>query len=546
MPRAHRSRAAALVLLLTVAGVPARAFTRSASLSWNFNDVTTRNPSGAAHYSSWGQAYGLNLGGNLLNPAVGTFNTGGSYSEGTNLNSTVNTGATGQRDIGANVEADFFHRDVQRFVRFAPNFAVQRTKYLGGATNDVMNRFWGYSTGLSIPYLPVINATRQYNRIKNAYGDVSLEQNHTLMSESLSYQLRGVRLALHQDRQRTEDARGTLPSPLTTSQRGSLDYGLGSFKRLPLQYLTLHTEYLRFATDDRTTSKSLSNFVSLRTTDLRLGVWRHSLNYTNDSRRDLLRRTHQMTHNMIITTNRPVQRGNFTNTVAGNASGRGLLTRSASLSPYLGLAFREGKVMTAFNGNLGWTRGASGTASLSDGLGARLNLRPRKTLGFFIDLQTSESLPLTGDAPAGQRSSRLGLGRTRVYGGGETTLRYDHTRERSYATGSGSDSDQVNLNASATPLQRLRTSAGASYNESRTTDGGSYNSQNLTGSLTYSTLWGLSLNADASFADVEQYTANAGATYAMGKTSLSLRYTYTATPLPSSYSSISLTLTRVL
>jgi hypothetical protein len=546
MPRAHRSRAAALVLLLNLAGGPARALSRSASLSWNFNDVTTRNPGGKAHYSSWGQNYGLNFGGDLLHPFVGTFNTGGTYSEGTNINSTVNTGATGQRDIGGNVGVDFFHRDVQRYIRFAPNYSIQSTKYLGDAENKVTNRFWGYSTGLSIPHLPAISASRQYNRIKNAFGDVSLEQNQTLMSESLSYQLRGVRLVLNQERQRNEDTSGTLPSPLSTTQRGSLDYGMRYPGRLRLQHLTLHSEYLRFKSDDRETGKSLSNFVSLRTNDLRLGAWRHALNYTNDSRRDLMRKTHQMTHNMLITSNRPVRRGSFTNTVAGNASGRGLLTRSASLAPYLTLAFRDGKVTTAFNGNLGWTRGASGTASLSDGLGTRLNLRPRKTLSFFAELQTSESIPLTADAPGGQRTSRIGMGRTRIYGGGETTLRYDYLRDRSYATGSGLDTHQFNLNASATPIQRLRTSAGGSFNETRTTEGTTYNSKNLTGSVTYSTLWGLSMNADASFSEIEQYTANAGATYAMGKTSLALKYTYTATPLPSSYSSISLTLTRSL
>lgn len=546
MPRAHPSRAAALVLLLTLAGAPARALSRSASLSWNFNDVTTRNPSGKARYSSWGQNYGLNLAGNLLHPAVGTFNTGGSYSEGTNLNSTVNTGATGQREIGGNISADFFHRDVQRFIRFSPNYAVQSTKYLGDAETKVTNNYWGYNTGLSIPYLPAVSASRQYNRIKNAFGDVSLEQKQILMSESLSYQLRGVRLNLNQERQRNEDTSGTLPSPLSTTQRGSLDYGLNNLRRLRLQYLTLHSEYLRFKSDDREMGKSLSNFVSLRTNEFKHGAWSHALNYTNDSRRDLLRKTHQTTHSMLINSKRPVRRGTFSNTVAANASGRGLLNRNASLAPYLSLAFREGRVTTAFNGNLGWSRSPSGAASLSDGLGTRLNLRPRKALSLFAELQTTETIPLTGDAPGGHRTSRLGLGRTRIYGGGETTLRYDRSRERSYATGSGSDTDQVNLNASATPLQRLRTSMGASFNQTRTTEGTSYDSKNLTGSLTYSTLWGLSMNADATFAELEQYTANAGATYAMGKTSLTLKYTYTATPLPSSYSAVSITLTRTL
>lgn len=546
MLRAHRNRAAALVLLLNLAGVPALALSRSGSLSWNFNDITTRNPSGKARYSSWGQGYGLSLAGDLFHPALGTFNTGGNYSEGTNINSTVNSGATGQREINYNAALDFFHRDVQRYIRFAPNYAVQNTKYLGSNENTVTNRFWGYSTALSLPYLPAVVASRQYNRTKNEYAGLLTEQNQTLMSEGLSYQLAGVRLSLNQERQRTEDARAGFRFPLATTQRGSLDYGRSNIKLLRLQYLTLHTEYLRFASDDTTTGKSLSNYVSLRTNDLRQGLWKHALNYTNDSRRDLLKKTQAMTHNMLITSNRPVRHGNFVNSTAASASGRGLTTRSASLAPYLNLTFRDGRVMTAFNGTLGWSRSASGASSLSDGFGTRLDFRPRKTLNLFVDLHTNESIPLTGDAAAGQRSSRLGVGRTRIYGGGETTLRYDHSRDRSYATGRGLDTDQVNLNASARPAQRLNTSVGGSFNETRTTEGAVYDSRNITGSLTYSTPWGLSMNADASFAALEQYTANAGATYAMGKTSLSLRYTYTATPLPSSFSHISLTLSRTL
>ena len=207
---------------------------------------------------------------------------------------------------------------------------------------------------------------------------------------------------------------------------------------------------------------------------------------------------------------------------------------------------RDWRVLTAFNGNLGWSRSSSGSSSLSDSLGTRLDLKPRRSLDFFADLQTSESLPLTADAPGGRRNSRIGLGSTRRYGGGDSSVRYDRTRERSYSTASVSDSDRVNLSASAAPAQRLRATAGGSFSETRTTEGGSYSSQNLTGSLTYSTLWGLNLSADASFADVQQYTANAGATYAMGKTSLSLKYAYSATPLPSSFSHISLTLSRAL
>jgi|CXWL01.1.fsa_nt_gi hypothetical protein len=515
-------------------------------MNWSFSDITTKDPAGRARYSSWGQGYGLNLSGELLHSTIGTFGTGGSYSEGANINSTVNNGATGQRSIGYNAAVDFFHPKVQRFIRFAPNYSVQSLKNLGSNENTITSDQWGYNTGLSLPYLPAFSASRQYNRVKDTHGTVPTDQRQTVMTENLSYQLAGLRLNLNQERHRTEDTRVALAAPLATTQKGSLDYGRGNIKWLRLQYLSLHSEYLRFATDDQTTGKSLSNLINLRTNELNWGLWKHSLNYTNDSRHDLLRRTREMSQTLLIGSNRPVPHGNFINSLSGNVSGRNTANRSASLAPYLSLVFRDGRILTAFSGNLGWTRGASGSAFLSDSVGTRLDLKPRRTLDFFADLQTSESLPLSDDATNGRRNSRLGLGSSRRYGGGETSLRYDHTRERIYATASGSSSDQVNLSASATPLRRLQLTTGASLSRTRTTEGGGYSSKNITGSMAYSTLWGLNLSADTSFTDARQYTSNATATYALGKTSLNIQYTYTATPLPSSYSHLSLSLSRAL
>jgi hypothetical protein len=64
--------------------------------------------------------------------------------------------------------------------------------------------------------------------------------------------------------------------------------------------------------------------------------------------------------------------------------------------------------------------------------------------------------------------------------------------------------------------------------------------------LAYSTLWGLKLDAGGNFASAKQYTANAGASYFIGKTSLSLTFLRTETPLPSSFSALSLSLSRSL
>lgn len=71
-------------------------------------------------------------------------------------------------------------------------------------------------------------------------------------------------------------------------------------------------------------------------------------------------------------------------------------------------------------------------------------------------------------------------------------------------------------------------------------------SRNAKAGLDYSSRRGLRLYSDASFSAKDQYTANCGAAYALGKTALSLKYSHTEYTSSSSYSYLSVSLSRSL
>ena len=89
MPSA-RARRAVLVLAAALCAVPARALYRTGSLLWRYDDISTRDPSGSRRRTSWYQGYEGEVGGSLLHPAVGQFQTGGSFTKGADINSAVN------------------------------------------------------------------------------------------------------------------------------------------------------------------------------------------------------------------------------------------------------------------------------------------------------------------------------------------------------------------------------------------------------------------------------------------------------------------------
>ncbi|MBI4061915.1 MAG: hypothetical protein HY403_10835 [Elusimicrobia bacterium] len=550
MPISRRRRAAALGLLMTLTAAPARALSRSASLLWRYDDITARDPSGSRHRNSWYQGYSLDLGGVLLHPFVGTFQTGGSYTQGADINTSVNEDVSDMRVIAGRGALQPLPPAIRRFFTLDPNYSLQLTKYAATSAapeHTYTNKTWGYSSSLNLPRLPSLNVSRQYNTLRDPDGLSMIDQRLNIMRESLYYRIKDVSLNFSQERTRTDDRGSPVLIPLETTQRGSLDYGRNEIKGLGLRSLTVRADYLRLARGEDDTLKTVNNLLSARSRDFRFGAWTNVLNYWNDAQRDMLQRTTQVSHNAQWTSNRPVRRGSLTNSLSANAStGRAGSSRGGSVAPGVNLGFYDGRLLTATNGQLGLSRSAAGDKTFSDALGARADLKPLRTLNLFIEARTSGVEPLDSGGTGGQRTNRYSLGGDRKFSLGETTLRYDRTDQRQFSSGGRSVSDQVNLNGSAIPLARLTATAGANYTTTKSDSGSRTESQNGRVGLDYSFRWGLKLFVNSSFSAEDQYSANCGAAYALGKTALSLRFTQTQYSSSSSYSYLSVSLSRAL
>ncbi len=550
MPRPHRRRAAALGLLLTLAAVPARALSRSASLLWRYDDITARDASGSRHRNSWYQGYNADLSGVLFHPIVGTFQTGGAYTQGADINTTVNEDVPEMRAISCRGALQSFSPSVRRFFSVDPNYSLQLTRYAPTAAapeHTYTNRSWGYTSSLSLPRLPAFSVSRQYNALRDPDGPSPNDQRINLMREAFYYRLKSVSLNASQERIRTDDLRNGVLIPLEKTQRASMDYGRNEIKRLGLRSLSVRTDYLRMARGETDVLKNLTNLFSVRSRDFRSGAWTHALNYWNDSQRDILQRNTQMSHNGQFISNRAVRRGSVTNNLSGNVStGRGGSSRSASVAPGVNLGFLGGRLLTATNGQAGLGRSSSGGMTLSDALGTRIDFQPRRVLNLFVEARTSGIESLSAGGTGGQRTNRYSLGGDRRFTLGEASLRYDRTDQREYSMNARSVSDQVNLLASAAPIERLTATAGVNYTTTKSDPGVRTDSKNARAGLDYSFRWGLRLYADTSFSNRDQYTLNSGAGYALGKTALNLKYTQTKYSSSSSYSYLSVSLSRAL
>lgn len=546
----HRLIRASLLLPAALAATSAHALEKSGSLRWRFDDISVRDPSGTRRRSSWFQGYNLDLGGALLHPAVGSFKTGGTYSQGADINQAVNINSPEQRVVDYRASAQMFSSFIRQYLRFDPNYSLQHMRLSGSpniSDHVITNRGWGFSSGLSLPKLPAVNVSRQYNTIKDPDGPNPTDQRLNLEREDLSYQLGRLRLTLGHEKRKTEDRVNQIAVPEEDTRRGSLEYNHYDIHRLGLQSFSMRSDYLRLASGGIPGQKSATGIISVRSQDARIGRWAHSLSYWNDSQRDLLTKSSLISHNAQFNSNRSLARGTFINALAGNMSvGRGGTSRSANLSPGLSLGFLDGRIATNANASAGWNRTGTGASYANDSLEARLSVTPRPSLNLFTEARTNGSQPLNEGGEGGRRSNRYGVGGSRNYAFGEASVRYDRTEQREFSQASRSVNDQVNLLGSASPLERLNATGGLTFSATKTDPGARYSSKNLRLGLDYDLRWGLQLFADASYADRDQYTANCGASYSLGKTQLRLKFQHQEMPSPSSFSYLSISLTRLL
>lgn len=549
MARISRILAAATLLTALPSG-RAFALTRSGLMRFRYDNIAVRNPSEKRTSSSLYHGYNLNLGGLLLHPAVGTFESGAEYSDGANVDTAVNADSPRQRLFAYNGSAQLLHSSIRRFFTFDPNVSFRSTKFSGSGgvpEHTVSDDGWGFTSGLTLWKLPSLSLSRQYNTVRDLSGPVPTDQRLHLRTETLSHKIGRVRLRYTQDERKTEDRLSPSRAPLLGTRRGSLDYSRNEIKPLGLQSFSINSNYSRLSNDGVATQKSVSNRIGLRSLDMLSKHWRHVLSYSNDVQRDLLFSQTVVYHDLRMASNRKLARGTASNILSGNITSTSFgASRSVGASPGVQTRFAEGRVGTSANADARITRAANGLATFSDSFGSRLTLKPRPALEVFADLQTNGSQALSDGGGGRQRTRRYEFGGTRLSGIGESSFRYTRTERRGASSAGRSVNDQFNLTASATPVARLRTDGGFNFSTTKTETGAVYTSRNIRAGANFRFIWGLNLSANASVADGRQYKASCGAYYSLGKTTLSLTFLHSTLQSSSSVSHLSLSLTRAL
>ncbi|OIO06840.1 MAG: hypothetical protein AUJ52_11565 [Elusimicrobia bacterium CG1_02_63_36] len=549
MTRLSRIITAAALILATPC---ARAFAlrRSGLMRFRYDNIAVRNPSERRTDSSLFHGYNLDLGGLLLNRAVGSFDSGVEYSDGANVDASVSVDSPRQRIFAYNASAQLFHPSVRRYFVFDPNFSVRSTKFSGsgGAPgHTVSDDGWGFTSGLTLWKLPSLSVSRQFNTVRDLNGPIPTDQKLHLRTDTISHRIGRVRLKFSEDERRTDDRLSLSPAPLLGTRRGSLDYSRNEIKPLGLQSFSINSNYNRLSNDGVATQKSVSNRIGLRGRDIQTKHWKHVLSYSNDAQRDLLFRQTAVYHDFRMASNRPLRNGTFSNSVNGNVTRSSFgSSRSLGAAPGVQLRFADGRVGTSANADGRITRGPTGVATFSDSFGSRLTLKPRPPLEVFADFQTSGSQAISGGGGDRQRTRRCEFGGNRQSGVGESSFRYTRTERRGSSASGRSVNDQFNVSASATPIARLRTDGGFNFSTTKTETGAVYASRNIRGGANYRFLWGLHLNAHLSVADGRQYKSGFGAFYALGKTTLSLTFLHSSLQSSSSVSHLSFSLTRAL
>jgi len=222
MTRLSRIITAAALILATPC---ARAFAlrRSGLMRFRYDNIAVRNPSERRTDSSLFHGYNLDLGGLLLNRAVGSFDSGVEYSDGANVDASVSVDSPRQRIFAYNASAQLFHPSVRRYFVFDPNFSVRSTKFSGsgGAPgHTVSDDGWGFTSGLTLWKLPSLSVSRQFNTVRDLNGPIPTDQKLHLRTDTISHRIGRVRLKFSEDERRTDDRLSLSPAPLLGTRRG--------------------------------------------------------------------------------------------------------------------------------------------------------------------------------------------------------------------------------------------------------------------------------------------------------------------------------------
>ncbi|MBI2362928.1 MAG: hypothetical protein HYV15_06045 [Elusimicrobia bacterium] len=540
-------RTAALLLasLLASEAGAAPLFWRAGSLGWAFDDITLQAPGGTRRRSQWSQAYDISVEGPLVNRLAGDLRTNASYKDGFNINQAVNTESPGQKTLNWSGRADLFPFGFRRYARFAPNYSWSQTEQAAAASAPsrvIRLDGYGFSGGMSLPRLPAFNVSRQRTTRTDPLSSGQVRERAENSRESVSWSAGPLRLSADRDLNAILDLMGGQPRRETETRRADMELRTGQKKGLGLQFFSLRSNALAQKVQGDTVQEDVTASLSARSLPLRRLGWAHEASYSNDFARNNLTGSNGDSSALGLLSNHDARWGSVTNSLSGGLVHAGGVGRSVGEAIGLSEVLRGGRLSFQQSLNGAWAEGAEKATTLSSGGSLRSTVSPRPGRSASLEYENAGSERVGGGASA--RTHRASVfGNALLRGNLRGSMRYEHLRQSVLDQGLLTVSDALTASLDGALRPGLEASALASFMRSRTNKSAPVESPSGTLGFIWSPSQALSFNARVSSAG-ESANVYAGASWAVGRTALTVYLERREISTPQSFSHLNITLKR--
>lgn len=541
----NRAIASLLALLLAADAAAEPLFKRRGSLGWSFDEIALETPQGGRRRSQWSQAYELSVEGPLGHRLAGDLATTAAFKDGFNVSQAVNTESPAQKASAWSARGDLFPFRLRRWARFAPNYAWSQNEQaaVGSAPGRVIRQdSYGFAGGLSLPRLPALSVARQRSLRNDPVSGGAVRELAENSRESASWAAGPLRLSADRDLNSVTDLAAGRPALETETRRADLDLRTGRSKPLGLQFFALRSSLFAQRAQGLAVQEDLTANLALRSLPLKAAGWAHELTYGNDFARANLTGALADASSAGVLSNREARWGWLTSALTAGHSHAGGRTRSVGESLSVGERLWRKRLTLQQSVSGGWSDGASGAATRSDGAALRAALSLDGGRNFAAEYDTAGTEVLGGGGATRTHRGALS-GTARLRRNLSANARAERSRASVLGEGLVTLADSVSGSLEGDLRRGLSASALVLYSRSRSNRGAAADSRSGSLGLAWVPFPALSLSARASSAGG---AANVylGVAWTAGRTSLRAYLERREISTPRGFSHLSVGLTR--
>jgi hypothetical protein len=549
-----RLAASLMALAMTLSSTPAFAdnhFARGGEIFWSYAELSARSPVGQKSESGFSQNYRLWGKGPLFNPALGRLNTELNFTEGFAANQAVNATSNKVKEIGYSVRTNWLRPGIRKYVRLDAHMSkekrdmAQATEMGFGPMRTVVSDNYGFSSGLSIPKLPVLTINRHFNTMTDKSSISPLRIRSTNNSERLDYTFKDVRFDFTHQASETKDFNSRRAPSTGESFKSGLSLNLNDIKMTGPGQFYVKNDYYKSIANDRVTSENLNVITRFKTDRIRIGTWKSHVSHDLRYQRNQLTGMANADNQVAIASNR-----RSFNTQMRQEPRVG---RTNSVNPGRSATQTFGSVSNLFSNRVNATTNLTGSyfdtkkggARLSDSARSKLDWSPRSNWGIGGELMTSGSKVQGGRE--GNRSHGLDINlRFPVDGISVATMVLGRSRGRDFASGIVNTRDRLTFSNQLNPMTGMRLVLSYNVASSRNSaTPGRVITQNSSLQASYRSPWGMVLNAEI-YKNQQSFSTRVTANYNIGKASLGLTLEKRTSDARTGYNSMTFFLRRRL